>query len=90
MLNGTLCATERALCCVLENYQTDKGVVVPDVLRPYVGCDFIPYNEKFLPKEPKEPKKKGKKEEEKKKEKNDDEKKEEKKEEGKNEEEKKE
>ena len=90
MLNGTLCATERALCCVLENYQTDKGVVVPEVLRPYVGCDFIPYNEKFLPKEPKEPKKKGKKEEEKKKEKNDDEKKEEKKEEGKNEEEKKE
>ena len=22
-LNSTLCATERALCCVLENYQTD-------------------------------------------------------------------
>ena len=22
MLNGTLCATERALCCVVENYQT--------------------------------------------------------------------
>lgn len=22
-LNATLCATERALCCVLENYQTD-------------------------------------------------------------------
>ena len=22
-LNSTLCATERALCCILENYQTD-------------------------------------------------------------------
>jgi len=27
-LNSTLCATERALCCVLENYQTDEGVKV--------------------------------------------------------------
>ena len=23
MLNGTLCATERALCCLVENYQTE-------------------------------------------------------------------
>ena len=44
MLNSTLCATERALCCILENYQTDKGIVVPEVLRPYVGgVDFIPF-----------------------------------------------
>lgn len=28
MLNGTLCATERALCCVVENYQTPE-VSVP-------------------------------------------------------------
>ena len=28
-LNSTLCATERALCCVLENYQTeDVGHIV--------------------------------------------------------------
>ena len=26
MLNGTLTATERTLCCVLENYQTPEGV----------------------------------------------------------------
>ena len=26
MLNGTLSATERTLCCVLENYQTAEGV----------------------------------------------------------------
>jgi len=24
MLNGTLCATERALCCIVENYQTEE------------------------------------------------------------------
>ena len=26
MLNGTLTATERTLCCVLENYQTPDGI----------------------------------------------------------------
>ena len=50
MLNGTLCATERALCCILENYQTEKGLNVPEVLRPFVGVDFIPYKEELLPK----------------------------------------
>jgi len=30
MLNGTLCATERALCCLVENYQTPE--VRPDEL----------------------------------------------------------
>ncbi len=25
MLNATLTATERTLCCLVENYQTDKG-----------------------------------------------------------------
>ena len=43
-LNATLCATERTLCCVLENYQTEDGIVVPEVLRP-----FIPGNPEFLP-----------------------------------------
>ncbi|KAG9098919.1 Cytosolic seryl-tRNA synthetase [Ceratobasidium sp. 370] len=28
MLNGTLCATERALCCIVENYQTPEVPVV--------------------------------------------------------------
>jgi len=46
MLNGTMCATERTMCCILEHYQTEKGVVVPEVLRPYMaGIDFIPYDE---------------------------------------------
>ena len=64
MLNGTLCATERALCCILENYQTEKGLNVPEVLRPYVGADFLPFKEELLPgfKAEKKGKKKEKKE----------------------------
>lgn len=50
MLNGTLCATERALCCLVENYQTPEGLVIPEVLRPYMqGRDFLPWA-KELPK----------------------------------------
>lgn len=37
-LNGTAIATSRAIVSILENYQEeDGGVVVPDVLRPYMG-----------------------------------------------------
>jgi len=44
MLNSTLCATGRGICCVLENYQTPDGVVVPEILRPYMGgMDFLPF-----------------------------------------------
>lgn len=44
MLNVTLYATERTLCCLLENYQTTEGVVVPPALRPFIGgLEFIPY-----------------------------------------------
>ncbi|KAI9460692.1 serine-tRNA ligase [Boletus coccyginus] len=50
MLNGTMCATERALCCLVENYQTPDGLVIPQVLRPYMhGRDFLPWK-KALPK----------------------------------------
>ena len=44
MLNSTLTATERTLCCVLENYQTPEGLRVPDVLVPYMqGITFVPF-----------------------------------------------
>merc|ERR1719213_1473157 len=44
MLNITLCATERALCCILENYQTPEGIRVPRALVPFMlGQEFIPY-----------------------------------------------
>ncbi|GFE53929.1 seryl-tRNA synthetase [Babesia ovis] len=46
MLNGTLVATQRTLCCILENYQTPKGLMIPSVLVPYMGgIDFIPFVE---------------------------------------------
>ncbi|KAL4929636.1 serine--tRNA ligase SES1 [Aspergillus undulatus] len=51
-LNATLCATERTLCCILENYQTDDGFVVPEPLRKYIpgAPEFLPYT-KELPKD---------------------------------------
>ncbi|KIW71534.1 serine-tRNA ligase [Phialophora macrospora] len=52
-LNGTLCATERTLCCLLENYQREDGFEVPEVLRRYMPPgtpDIIPYT-KELPKD---------------------------------------
>ncbi|KAJ3337604.1 Cytosolic seryl-tRNA synthetase [Gonapodya sp. JEL0774] len=53
MLNSTLCATERAMCCVLENFQTEEGLVVPEVLRPYMqGRDFIPFIREVSVEEP--------------------------------------
>ncbi|KAG2442434.1 hypothetical protein HXX76_002520 [Chlamydomonas incerta] len=48
MLNSTLTATERTLCCVLENYQTPEGVRVPDALKPFMaGVEFIPFRKTF-------------------------------------------
>ncbi|KAL2350562.1 hypothetical protein BJ546DRAFT_1002839 [Cryomyces antarcticus] len=60
-LNSTLCATERALCCVLENYQTENGLNVPKVLQKYIPGqpEFIPYV-KELPKDSTSQKAKGK------------------------------
>ncbi|KAL8451026.1 hypothetical protein Emed_002236 [Eimeria media] len=37
MLNATLVATQRCMCCILENYQTPTGVRVPRALVPYMG-----------------------------------------------------
>lgn len=36
MLNATMCATTRVICALLENYQTEEGVTVPEALRPYM------------------------------------------------------
>ncbi|WCJ40044.1 Serine--tRNA ligase cytoplasmic [Euphorbia peplus] len=44
LLNSTLTATERTLCCILENYQKENGVEIPKALRRYMGGkDFIPF-----------------------------------------------
>ncbi|MCJ1321049.1 Cytosolic seryl-tRNA synthetase [Xylographa vitiligo] len=59
-LNSTLCATTRALCCILENYQTETGVRVPEVLRKYIpgAPEFIEYSRE-LPKDSTSQKTKG-------------------------------
>ncbi|KAI9471629.1 Cytosolic seryl-tRNA synthetase [Coemansia sp. RSA 989] len=50
-LNSTLCATERALCCLLENHQTPEGLKIPAPLVPYMGGrDFVPYVKDSIPK----------------------------------------
>ncbi len=42
MLNNTVIASPRILIAILENYQQKDGsIVVPEVLRPYVGKDVI-------------------------------------------------
>jgi hypothetical protein len=42
MLNGTLCATERTLCCLVENYQTAEvkpsGCAYPYSAELSTGC----------------------------------------------------
>jgi|ERR1711935_20008 len=46
MLNSTLTACERTMCCLVENYQNMErgGIEVPEPLRPYMGGrDFIPF-----------------------------------------------
>ncbi|KAJ9634182.1 Cytosolic seryl-tRNA synthetase [Knufia peltigerae] len=48
-LNGTLSATERTLCCLLENYQSEAGIIVPEVLKSYMPRgtpDVIPWSTK--------------------------------------------
>ncbi len=41
-LNGSGLAVGRTFAAILENYQNDDGsVTIPEVLRPYMGCDKI-------------------------------------------------
>ena len=41
-LNSTAIATERTMCCILENYQqADGSIKVPEVLVPYMGGKTI-------------------------------------------------
>lgn len=62
-----MCAISRTICCILENYQTDEGIVIPPNLRPYFpeGMEFIkfvkpaPIDEKPEAKKQKGKKKKG-------------------------------
>ncbi|MFC4738587.1 serine--tRNA ligase [Flavobacterium ponti] len=40
-LNGSSLALPRVLAGILENYQTQEGIVIPEVLRRYTGFDII-------------------------------------------------
>ncbi|TYZ57681.1 hypothetical protein PybrP1_001745 [[Pythium] brassicae (nom. inval.)] len=44
MLNSTLCASTRTVCCILENFQDENGVRVPEVLVPFMGgVTYLPF-----------------------------------------------
>ena len=40
-LNGSSLALPRVLAGILENYQTEDGIKIPDVLIPYTGFEYI-------------------------------------------------
>jgi len=40
-LNGSSLALPRIVACLLENNQTEQGIQIPEVLRPYLGMDMI-------------------------------------------------
>ncbi|HEY0176564.1 MAG TPA: serine--tRNA ligase, partial [Pedobacter sp.] len=40
-LNGSALALPRIVAAILENYQTEDGVMIPEVLVPYTGFDRI-------------------------------------------------
>lgn len=40
-LNGSAMALPRIVACILENNQTSEGIRVPQVLVPYMGCEYI-------------------------------------------------
>ncbi|NLB37397.1 MAG: serine--tRNA ligase, partial [Clostridiales bacterium] len=41
-LNGSGVAIGRTTAAILENYQNEDGsVTIPEILRPYIGCDCI-------------------------------------------------
>ena len=40
-LNGSSLALPRVVAALLEDNQTDKGIVIPEILRPYTGFDII-------------------------------------------------
>ncbi|XP_026271522.1 serine--tRNA ligase, cytoplasmic isoform X1 [Frankliniella occidentalis] len=46
MLNATACAVTRVICAIMETYQTETGITIPQVLRPFMPeqyREFIPF-----------------------------------------------
>lgn len=42
-LNGSSLALPRIVAALIENHQTKNGILIPEVLQPYIGFDIIPY-----------------------------------------------
>merc|ERR1712228_1011277 len=40
MLNATMCATTRVICALLENYQTEDGITVPEAIKEYMPKEY--------------------------------------------------
>ncbi|NLN74669.1 MAG: serine--tRNA ligase, partial [Bacteroidales bacterium] len=40
-LNGSALALPRMMASIIENYQTEDGIIVPKVLQKYTGFDKI-------------------------------------------------
>merc|ERR1719319_2046067 len=40
MLNATMCAVTRVICGILENYQTETGITVPEAVRPWMPKEY--------------------------------------------------
>ncbi|XP_071810548.1 serine--tRNA ligase, cytoplasmic-like [Asterias amurensis] len=36
MLNATMCANTRMVCAIMETNQTEEGIIIPEVLKPYM------------------------------------------------------
>jgi len=43
MLNCTLFANTRTICCLAETWQTETGMIIPDVLKKYMNIDEIKF-----------------------------------------------
>ncbi|CAB4306571.1 unnamed protein product [Prunus armeniaca] len=50
LLNSTLTAITRTICCIVENYQREDGVEIPKALQNYMGGKtFLPFKSKQAP-----------------------------------------
>ena len=41
MLNATMCAVTRVICVILENYQVEDGVLVPEALKEFMPAGTL-------------------------------------------------
>jgi len=42
-LNGSSLALPRVVAALLEDHQSEQGIMIPKALQPYIGCELIPW-----------------------------------------------